>query len=206
MTSVLRGPPTCIRCGLQRLFSSTASLAQIKVPAQSHSTRKPKVADPDEKNAARLKRQYNKLINSSDRGPRDRNPAESPKSRADWSHLPDWRRQNLSIRHKLTTQSHTATEDGGHGGAGGAVPASSHWSPRKKLSPDAMAGIRTLQRTNPEYDVPRLADLFKVSPDAIRRILKSKWIPTPQEAKDRDERWKKRKLEIAKVRFSDQSG
>jgi hypothetical protein len=37
-----------------------------------------------------------------------------------------------------------------------------------------------------------LAKEFKVSPEAIRRILKSKWRPTAEEAAARNERWTKR--------------
>jgi hypothetical protein len=67
------------------------------------------------------------------------------------------------------------------------------WNPRKKLSPDAMEGIRHLHDTQPEkFTTPILADHFKVSPEAIRRILKSKWRPSDEEYEDRMERWNKR--------------
>ena len=67
------------------------------------------------------------------------------------------------------------------------------WSPRKRLSPDALEGIRALNSQYPQtYTTPTLADRFKVSPDAIRRILKSKWRPNEQEEEDRRRRWDKR--------------
>ncbi|KAK3902423.1 hypothetical protein C8A05DRAFT_44136 [Staphylotrichum tortipilum] len=67
------------------------------------------------------------------------------------------------------------------------------WKPRKKLSPDAMAGIRMLHEQFPdEYTTPALANKFEVSPEAIRRILKSDWRPKADEEADRDERWFKR--------------
>jgi hypothetical protein len=67
------------------------------------------------------------------------------------------------------------------------------WNPRKKLSPDAMEGIRHLHDTQPEkFTTPILAEHFKVSPEAIRRILKSKWRPSDEEYEDRMERWNKR--------------
>ncbi|KAF2114668.1 Neugrin-domain-containing protein, partial [Lophiotrema nucula] len=67
------------------------------------------------------------------------------------------------------------------------------WNPRKKLSPDAMEGIRHLHETSPDrFTTPILAEHFKVSPDAIRRILKSKWKPSDEEQEERLKRWDKR--------------
>lgn len=37
-----------------------------------------------------------------------------------------------------------------------------------------------------------LANKFEVSPEAIRRILKSKWRPSAAEEEDRRERWERR--------------
>jgi len=67
------------------------------------------------------------------------------------------------------------------------------WEPRKKLSPDAMEGIRHLHKTQPDrFTTPVLAEYFKVSPEAIRRILKSKWRPSDEEEDERIRRWDKR--------------
>lgn len=67
------------------------------------------------------------------------------------------------------------------------------WNPRKRLSPDAMLGIRMLHKQFPdEYTTPVLAEKFKVSPEAIRRILKSKWEPDPETEQERQERWFRR--------------
>ncbi|KAL2001083.1 hypothetical protein VTN02DRAFT_2250 [Thermoascus thermophilus] len=67
------------------------------------------------------------------------------------------------------------------------------WAPPKKLSPDALDLIRHLHSTAPDqFTTPVLAEQFKVSPEAIRRILKSKWRPTEEEMEDRRKRWKKR--------------
>ncbi|RMZ71065.1 mitochondrion organization and biogenesis [Pyrenophora seminiperda CCB06] len=67
------------------------------------------------------------------------------------------------------------------------------WNPRKKLSPDTMEGIRHLNSTQPDkFTTPVLADHFKVSPEAIRRILKSNWKPSDKEYEERMERWNKR--------------
>ncbi|ETS79460.1 hypothetical protein PFICI_09313 [Pestalotiopsis fici W106-1] len=64
------------------------------------------------------------------------------------------------------------------------------WNPRKKLSPDALDGIRALHTQYPQiYTTAALANQFQVSPEAMRRILKSKWQPNAQEEEKRQERW-----------------
>ncbi|KAB8294887.1 hypothetical protein EYC80_006847 [Monilinia laxa] len=64
------------------------------------------------------------------------------------------------------------------------------WKPMKRLSPEAQAGIRALHAQYPEqYTTAALADHFQVSPEAIRRILRTKWVPTPEEEADRERRW-----------------
>ncbi|CAI6339548.1 unnamed protein product [Periconia digitata] len=91
-------------------------------------------------------------------------------------HVPDekpaWLRQKLALKEKL----------------GGEA-----WNPRKKLSPDTQEGIRHLHATQPDkFTLPVLAEHFKISKDAIRRILKSKWRPSDEEQEDRMRRWDKR--------------
>ena len=67
------------------------------------------------------------------------------------------------------------------------------WFPRKRLSPDTLEGIRALHTQYPDkFTTPILADQFKVSPEAIRRILKSKWRPNDEEEERRRRRWEKR--------------
>ncbi|KAI5855792.1 hypothetical protein BZA05DRAFT_389667 [Tricharina praecox] len=67
------------------------------------------------------------------------------------------------------------------------------WSPLKKLSPEAIDGIRSLHDHHPDmFRTPELAKLFEVSPEAIRRVLRSKWRPTADEQMDRMERWERR--------------
>lgn len=67
------------------------------------------------------------------------------------------------------------------------------WAPRKRLSPDALEGIRALHAQFPtKFTTPVLANQFEVSPDAIRRILKSKWRPRDEEVDSRRQRWDKR--------------
>jgi hypothetical protein len=72
------------------------------------------------------------------------------------------------------------------------------WNPtRKKLSPDTMDGIRAMHQAYPEtLTTPVLAKHFEVSPEAIRRILKSKWQPSEEEDEKRRQRWEKRGKEV----------
>ncbi|KAK1595012.1 mitochondrion organization and biogenesis protein [Colletotrichum navitas] len=71
------------------------------------------------------------------------------------------------------------------------------WNPRKRLSPDAIAGIKALHAQFPEeYTLRTLADKFEVSPEAIRRILKSKWQASPEEEEKRQERWFRRGVSV----------
>lgn len=71
------------------------------------------------------------------------------------------------------------------------------WRPRKKLSPDALNGIRALNRQFPDtYTTEVLANKFEMSPEAIRRILRSKWEASPEEEEDRERRWHNRGVNI----------
>ncbi|KAI1456137.1 hypothetical protein F4805DRAFT_433289 [Annulohypoxylon moriforme] len=64
------------------------------------------------------------------------------------------------------------------------------WMPRKRLSPDALDGIRALHAQFPDYfTTEELSEKFMVSPEAIRRILRGKWQPSPEEEEDRQRRW-----------------
>ena len=59
------------------------------------------------------------------------------------------------------------------------------WAPPRKLSREGMEGIRALHRQDPEkFSTPFLADKFKISPEAVRRILRSRWEP-PKKKVDR---------------------
>lgn len=67
------------------------------------------------------------------------------------------------------------------------------WNPRKRVSPDTLNGIRTLHEADPKtYSTPVLSQHLKLSPEAVRRILKSKWQPSEKEIEDRRKRWEKR--------------
>ncbi|PSR90561.1 hypothetical protein BD289DRAFT_430784 [Coniella lustricola] len=67
------------------------------------------------------------------------------------------------------------------------------WAPRKRLSPDALSGIRALHQQFPDmFSTAALAEKFEVSPEVIRRILRSRWEPTAEEEEDRQRRWANR--------------
>lgn len=75
------------------------------------------------------------------------------------------------------------------------------WRPPKKLTRDVMQSLRTLHELSPDvYTTPVLADKFKISPEAVRRILRSTWTPsrerldeiTTKENNHRSERKKQR--------------
>jgi len=56
------------------------------------------------------------------------------------------------------------------------------WSPPRKLSREAMDGLRQLhQFDETAFSTPVLAEKFRISPEAVRRILKSKWEPTREQ-------------------------
>lgn len=63
---------------------------------------------------------------------------------------------------------------------------------KRRLSPAALEGIRTLRKNHPEYTTRKLADLFEISPEAIRRIIKSSWTPDAATQEARMERWVRR--------------
>lgn len=67
------------------------------------------------------------------------------------------------------------------------------WNPPKRLSPDALDGIRHLHDTAPErFTTAVLAGQFKVSAEAIRRILKNRWTPSEADMEKRRQRWERR--------------
>ncbi|KAG0125199.1 hypothetical protein HOY82DRAFT_572200 [Tuber indicum] len=70
------------------------------------------------------------------------------------------------------------------------------WAPRKKLSLKARDWVKELHSSVPELTTEKLAEIFRISPEAIRRILKTNWTPSPKEARDRNQRWQRRRESI----------
>lgn len=82
------------------------------------------------------------------------------------------------------------------------------WRPTKKLSRQQMLDIRNLKEQMPEMKTIQIADHFKISPEAVRRILRSKWVPSDDEESDLIRRAEKQKREaiLKKKEVSQSSG
>lgn len=90
---------------------------------------------------------------------------------------PEWKKHQVALREQFPTG----------------------WAPPKRLSREAMDLVRTMHAANPDlYSTAALAAQFKVSPEAIRRILKSRFELSKQESDRRELRRKEaRKAEVA---------
>ncbi|KAJ2557458.1 Required for respiratory growth protein 9 mitochondrial [Coemansia sp. RSA 1933] len=74
------------------------------------------------------------------------------------------------------------------------------WNPEKKIATSSMEKIRLLNAEFPDvWTMQRLSKQFKVSQEAIRRILKSKFQPSETHTKEREA---KRKELIKKYKSS----
>lgn len=79
------------------------------------------------------------------------------------------------------------------------------WAPPKRLSREAIELMRILHRASPDiHTTPVLAERFKTSAEAVRRILKSKFeLPADEqarrEAKRKAERQRERELQAAEA-------
>ncbi|CCD25684.1 mitochondrial ribosome assembly protein RRG9 NDAI_0F03660 [Naumovozyma dairenensis CBS 421] len=82
-----------------------------------------------------------------------------------------WKRQNIALKEKFKGE---------------------RWAPKKKLSRTEMGSVRLLREQFPDMTASELGEKFKVSPEAIRRILKSNWKPSEDEDRRIAQRWKKR--------------
>lgn len=55
------------------------------------------------------------------------------------------------------------------------------WAPPRTISREAMEVLRALHARDPvQFRTPVLANKFKISPEAVARILRSKWRPPPE--------------------------
>lgn len=90
-----------------------------------------------------------------------------------WRHiktLPQWKKQMFALKEKFPTG----------------------WNPLKKLSREQMDHMREIKRAQPSINLNELASMFKISPEAARRIIKSKWRPDAAKAQKLEQRWKRR--------------
>ncbi|SCU93250.1 LAFA_0F15412g1_1 [Lachancea sp. 'fantastica'] len=117
---------------------------------------------------AKTARDLVKLVNSS-----SLTEAESSKklSESHTARLPDWKLQKLSLNKKFQGEK---------------------WNPKKKLSREQMESLRLLKQQFPQMSASQLGMHFQVSPEVVRRILKSKWNPDEAEMSKIQERWKRR--------------
>ncbi|KAH7907293.1 hypothetical protein BJ138DRAFT_1160527 [Hygrophoropsis aurantiaca] len=84
------------------------------------------------------------------------------------------------------------------------------WSPPRKISREAMEGLRQLHAYDKEtFSTSVLAAKFMISPEAVRRILRSKWEPSREqrvkladrERRTREERVRHNRLEEKKQKL-----
>lgn len=85
--------------------------------------------------------------------------------------VPSWRQRDETIKKKINGE---------------------RWNPSKKLSRENMDSVRLLKQQMPHLSATDLGAHFKISPDAIRRILKSKFRQTDEEAIKNQKRWERR--------------
>ncbi|CAR21692.1 mitochondrial ribosome assembly protein RRG9 [Lachancea thermotolerans CBS 6340] len=115
-----------------------------------------------------------KLVNSS-------SLSNSESQSLDWRSdlkVPEWKRQKLALKDKFKGQ---------------------QWNPKKKLSREQMENVRLLKRHFPETSATELSERFQVSPEVIRRILKSKWQPNEEEQLQLQTRWKRRSERVNEI-------
>lgn len=139
----------------------------------------------EEIEAAQRERELNRLRMRAERA-RAKEQARKEQEREKDNKKKEHKKERLKARPEWATQKTALKEKFPEG-----------WRPRKKLSPDALNGIRALNRQFPDtYTTPVLANKFEVSPEAIRRILRSKWEATPEEEEERERRWHNRGVNI----------
>ena len=73
------------------------------------------------------------------------------------------------------------------------------WNPPKKLSRQEMGSVRLLKEQFPTMTASDLASHFKISPEAVRRILKSKWAPKEDDLARIEARWSRRGKRIKEM-------
>lgn len=68
-----------------------------------------------------------------------------------------------------------------------------NWNPTKKLSRDEMDNVRLLKEKMPYLNNTDIGNHFKISPEAVRRILRSRFTPkTERERQGLENRWMRR--------------
>ena len=158
------------------VFASTLSSIYQDQEARSRARASPESDYPSlsqKKKNGRHDRSYGRSYDSSfDRDQRTKKRTSTSKTVEPQKVREPWQVQKSALSNKFGTAS---------------------WQPRKRLSPDALEGIRGLHAEDPDtFDTATLAARFEISPEAIRRILKSKWRPNVEEEEKRRARWERR--------------
>jgi len=99
----------------------------------------------------------------------------------DWrkdEQMPGWKRQKFALLEKFKGD---------------------QWNPTKRISREQMDSVKMLKKAMPDMTNTQLAEQFKISPEAVRRILKSKWTPSIEEEEKLFERWKKRGEKVKEI-------
>ena len=178
-----------------RSFSSAPSLYQGQEPSHhaiQESQEKP-IADLTTKKPGGTERAAKQDEDRSRHSSPSKKPRDSVKPSADRKSAKNAKKQIRSEILKMSRPKNTRLEEWQVQKGALEKKFPTGWNPQKKLSPDALDGIRQLHATAPErFTTSVLAEEFKVSPESIRRILKSKWKPSGQEVESRRKRWERR--------------
>lgn len=86
--------------------------------------------------------------------------------------LPEWKKRTMAIKQRY-----------------------GDWNPTRKLSREQMESVKSLKEQVPLMKAVELASHFNISPEAIRRILKSKWVPNLEQRERMERRADERKEE-----------
>lgn len=97
-------------------------------------------------------------------------PAKVPKHWRSATSLEPWKRQMFALKERFPQG----------------------WDPKRRLSRDEMEDLRQRKRAHPELNNSQLGDMYRVSPEAVRRVLRSTWAPKGDAAQRVQKRWKRR--------------
>lgn len=122
-----------------------------------------------------------------ERKPRD------PFFKFDYWHIPTPTVEPTRLQKYIASRPHDEVERWMHEKAGRQVKLKgAQWQPRRRLSPTALDGVRALHKNQPEYTTKKLSEVFNVSGEVIRRVLKSRWEPDEATKVARMEHWVRR--------------
>ncbi|GBB85024.1 hypothetical protein RclHR1_01160018 [Rhizophagus clarus] len=72
-----------------------------------------------------------------------------------------------------------------------------HWKPHKRVNREIMDKIRWLHNQFPEeYNAEKLSNHFKISPESIRRIIKSKFIPNSEILERQEQKYREKLIKF----------